>query len=277
MKKTVLFLFVSLSMCMSIVAKSSIDVKIISYNIRTIANDGENNWQFRKHATKNMIEKHSPDAFGLQEAKTAHMQYIDSVCPQYARVGVGRDDGKNRGEFMTIYYKKDRFDLLDSGTFWLSETPEKVSRGWDAACNRVATWVKLRDKATGVKFYYFNTHFDHKGSVAQAESSKLIVDKIRKIAGKKATVILTGDFNLASENPALNPLHKNLNDARATAPISDNKNTFTGFGLYKESMIDHIFYRGRRVVCNEFRTLDGYYGAKYISDHFPLEAIFKLK
>jgi len=278
MKKIVFLFFIALSMCGSVVAKSPIDVKIISYNIRTLARDGENSWQFRKHATKNMIEKHRPDAFGLQEAMIPHLQYIDSVCPQYARVGVGRDDGKNGGEFMAIYYNKERFDLLDSGTFWLSETPEKVSRGWDAACNRVATWVKLRDKVTKVKFYYFNTHFDHRGRTARVESSKLIVDKIREIAGKKAAVILTGDFNIESEDEALKPLYDNMNAARKMAPVTDNKGTYNAFGEVKRlPIIDHIFYCGRRVVCNEFRTLDGYYGAKYISDHYPIEAVYTLR
>lgn len=278
MKKNVLFLVVALSMSMSIVAKSPIDVKIISYNIRTLARDGENSWQFRKHATKNMLERQCPDAFGLQEAKVTHMQYIDSVCPQYARVGVGRDDGKNGGEFMTIYYKKERFDLLDSGTFWLSETPEKVSCGWDAACNRTTTWVKLRDKVTGVKFYYFNTHFDHKGKIAQVESAKLIIKKIGEIAGDKASVILTGDFNVRTENAALLPLLYNMKAARATAPVTDYKGTYNGFvRAGKYTIIDHVFYRGRRVVCNEFCTLDGDYGAKFISDHYPIEAVFTLR
>jgi endonuclease/exonuclease/phosphatase family metal-dependent hydrolase len=225
-----------------------------------------------------MIELHKPDAFGLQEAMLPHMQYIDSVCPQYARVGVGRSDGKEGGEFVTIYYNKERFDLLDSGTFWLSETPDQVSRGWDAALPRITTWVKLRDKATKRKFFYFNTHFDHKGTTARVESSKLIVEKIREIAGKKAMVVLTGDFNIENENEALQPLYDNMSAARRCAPITDNKGTYNGWGLLKRNtVIDHIFYDGRKVKCNAFRTLDGDYGAKFISDHFPLEAIFTIR
>ena len=278
MKKYLFLFFVLLNICGAVVAKSPVNVKIISYNIRTMARDGENSWHFRKHATKNMIEKHRPDAFGLQEAMLPHMQYIDSVCPQYARVGVGRNDGKNSGEFVTIYYNKERFDLLDSGTFWLSETPEKVSRGWDAALPRIATWVKLRDKATKRKFFYFNTHFDHKGRTARVESSKLIVDKIREIAGKKATVILTGDFNIESEDEALQSLYDNMSAARKAAPVTDNKGTYNGFGSAKRMpIIDHIFYLGRKVQCNEFCTLDGDYGAKYISDHYPIEAVFTIR
>lgn len=278
MKKSLFFLFVLLTVCGVAAAKSPLELKIISYNIRTLARDGENSWQFRKHATKNMIELHKPDAFGLQEAMLPHMQYIDSVCPQYARVGVGRSDGKEGGEFVTIYYNKERFDLLDSGTFWLSETPDQVSRGWDAALPRITTWVKLRDKATKRKFFYFNTHFDHRGKTARVESSKLIVEKIREIAGKKATVVLTGDFNIESENEALQPLYDNMSAARRCAPITDNKGTYNGWGLLKRNtVIDHIFYDGRKVKCNAFRTLDGDYGAKFISDHFPLEAIFTIR
>lgn len=278
MKKSLFFLFVLLTVCGVAAAKSPLELKIISYNIRTLARDGENSWQFRKHATKNMIELHKPDAFGLQEAMLPHMQYIDSVCPQYARVGVGRSDGKEGGEFVTIYYNKERFDLLDSGTFWLSETPDQVSRGWDAALPRITTWVKLRDKATKRKFFYFNTHFDHMGTTARVESSKLIVEKIREIAGKKAAVVLTGDFNIESENEALQPLYDNMSAARRCAPITDNKGTYNGWGLLKRNtVIDHIFYGGRKVKCNAFRTLDGDYGAKFISDHFPLEAIFTIR
>ena len=278
MKKSLFFLFVLFAVCGVAAAKSPLELKIISYNIRTLARDGENSWQFRKHATKNMIELHKPDAFGLQEAMLPHMQYIDSVCPQYARVGVGRSDGKEGGEFVAIYYNKERFDLLDSGTFWLSETPDQVSRGWDAALPRITTWVKLRDKATKRKFFYFNTHFDHKGTTARVESSKLIVEKIREIAGKKAAVVLTGDFNIESENEALQPLYDNMSAARRCAPITDNKGTYNGWGLVKRyPVIDHIFYGGRKVKCNAFRTLDGDYGAKFISDHFPLEAIFTIR
>jgi endonuclease/exonuclease/phosphatase family metal-dependent hydrolase len=278
MKKSLFFLFVLLTVFGVAAAKSPLELKIISYNIRTLARDGENSWQFRKHATKNMIELHKPDAFGLQEAMLPHMQYIDSVCPQYARVGVGRSDGKEGGEFVTIYYNKERFDLLDSGTFWLSETPDQVSRGWDAALPRITTWVKLRDKATKRKFFYFNTHFDHRGTTARVESSKLIVEKIREIAGKKAAVVLTGDFNIESENEALQPLYDNMSAARRCAPITDNKGTYNGWGLVKRyPVIDHIFYDGRKVKCNAFRTLDGDYGAKFISDHFPLEAIFTIR
>ena len=277
-KKILISLFAVALMCNTATAKSPDEVKIISYNIRTLARDGNNSWKFRKHATMNMLKSHKPDAFGLQEAMMAHLEYIDSVCPEYARVGVGRDDGKSAGEIMAIYYNTERYELLKSGTFWLSETPEKVSRGWDAMCFRTATWVQLRDKKSRRKFYYVNTHLDHKGETAQRESVKLIIDKINEIAGKKAPVILTGDFNIKPENDAFKPLNEVMYSARDKAPITDKKGTFNHFGkITVLPIIDYIFYGGKKINCKEYRTLDGDYGAPFISDHYPIEAIFTIK
>lgn len=278
MRKLIVILFAALFLCDAVVARSPIELKIVSYNIRTLARDGKNSWQFRRHATMNMLHEEAPDAFGLQEATVTHLQYIDSVCPEYARVGVGRDDGKMGGEIMAIYYKTERFDLLDSGTFWLSETPSLVSRGWDAACFRTATWVKLRDKKSGRKFYYFNTHLDHKGRVAQTESVKLIVEKIREIAGKRAMVVLTGDFNIEPGDDIFVPLDESMSSARQSASQTDNKGTFNQFGKMKRKCIlDYIFYRGKKVKCCKFRTMDGDYGAPFISDHYPVEAVFSVE
>ena len=278
MRRSISLFFATLMICCAAMAKSAIDIKVISYNIRTLARDGENSWHLRKHATGNMLHRHKPDAFGLQEATVTHLQYIDSVCPGYARVGVGRDDGKMRGEIMAIYYNTQRFDLLDSGTFWLSETPGQVSRGWDAACFRTATWVKLKEKASGKSFYYFNTHFDHKGREAQTNSIKLIVEKIKEIAGKRAAVILGGDFNVEPDDEIFLPLAKFAKSTRLTATVSDNKGTFNHFGnINRVCIIDHVFYRGKKVKCKEYRTLDGDYGAKFISDHYPLETVFEIR
>lgn len=274
MKKILTTLFLALMACGMVVAKSPAQIKVISYNIRTIARDGDNNWENRQHATRNMLNKHNPDLFGLQEAMTPHLKYLDKFFPQYSRVGVGRDDGEMAGEVMAIYYNTERFDLLDSGTFWLSETPKDVTRGWDAACNRTVTWVKLRDMKSSKSFYYFNTHLDHKGRVAQTESIKLIVEKIQEIAGIRATVILGGDFNVVPEDEIFAPLNDFMHAARSTAEVSEEKGTFNGFSQRKlRSVIDHVFYRGRRVKCCEYHVLDGDYGAPYISDHYPVEVI----
>lgn len=274
MKKVFTLLSLVLFACSVAVAKSPIEIKVISYNIRTIARDGDNNWENRRHATRNMLNRHNPDLFGLQEAMTPHLKYIDTFFPQYSRVGVGRDDGKMGGEVMAIYYNKERFELLESGTFWLSETPDRVSRGWDAACNRTVTWVKVRDKESRKRFYYFNTHLDHRGRVAQTESIKLVVEKIKEIAGERATVILGGDFNVVPEDEIFEPLGEFMLEARTTAAEADVKGTFNMFGKLKEySVIDHLFFRGRRAKCHEYRVLDGDYGAPFISDHYPVEIV----
>lgn len=278
MKKILTMLLLVLMMCDVVMAKAPKEIKVISFNIRTIAHDGDNNWKNRRHATRNMLNMHNPDLFGLQEAMKPHLKYIDKFFPQYKRVGVGRDDGKKAGEMMAIYYNTERFDLLDSGTFWLSETPEKVTIGWDAACFRTVTWVQVRDKESRKKFYYFNTHLDHRGRVAQTESIKLIGEKIKEIAEPRAVVILGGDFNVLSEDSILVPLREFMREARTTAAVADEKGTFNAFGRQKEqSVIDHIFYRGRKVICSEYRILDGNYGAPFISDHYPLEIILTFR
>ena len=277
MKKILTILFVALAMCHVAAAKEPIVIKVISYNIRTIARDGDNSWEHRQHATRNMLNSHNPDLFGLQEAMKPHLKYLDKFFPQYSRVGVGRDDGKMAGEVMAIYYNTERFDLIDSGTFWLSETPDKVSKGWDAAYNRTVTWVKVRDKESRKRFYYFNTHLDHKGRVAQTESIKLIVEKIKEIAGPRATVILGGDFNVVPEDEIFAPLNEFMHTARTTAEVTEEKGTFNGFSERKRrNVIDHVFYRGRRAKCSEYHVLDGDYGAPYISDHYPVEVVLTL-
>ena len=177
---------------------------------------------------------------------------------------------------LQIFLKLGLVEVLDSGTFWISETPDNVSRGWDAACNRTVTWVELRDKSSGKEFFYFNTHLDHQGKIAREEGVKLIVTKIRQIAGKKAAVILGGDLNTSIDNPHLKPLTRLMASARDTAAETDQKGTFNGFGSAPDTIIlDHLFYRGR-MKCRKFVTLDGDYGAPYISDHYPIAMVFTL-
>ena len=136
-------------------AKTENEIKLISYNIRTAwGRDGNNSWDYRKTATTGLFQKESPDVIGLQEAMKCQLDYIDYTCPEYAHVGEDRDGGIEGGETMAIYYRKEKFDLVDHGTFWLSESPDIVSRGWDAACNRTVTWVKLKLKGNNKSFYY---------------------------------------------------------------------------------------------------------------------------
>ena len=157
MKKIALLLLLAASFSMPAFAADGAEpIKLISYNLRNShGKDGDNVWMKRRHATPEMIRREAPDVFGVQEGLIDQLHYIDTECPQYARVGVGRDDGKEGGEIMAVFYLRDRYDLLDHGDLWLSETPDRVSRGWDGACNRTMTWVELRDKASGKEFFYF--------------------------------------------------------------------------------------------------------------------------
>lgn len=253
------------------------EAKIISYNIRLgVADDGKNSWENRREATLRMLEREAPTVFGIQEGIIFQVNYIEENLPQYARVGVGRDDGKEKGEIMAVFYLRDRYDLLDHGDLWLSETPDRVSRGWDGACNRTMTWVHLREKATGKEFYYFNTHLDHKGEAARREGVKLVVKEVLEIAGKKAAVVVGGDLNSTIDDRIFDPLKKFMTPARGKAPVTDNKGTYNGWGQAPNSMvIDHLFVRNMK--CLSYRTLDGDYGVPYISDHYPIEIVVRLK
>lgn len=255
-------------------------VKIISYNIRRgdlAKDDGSNAWKKRRNATIEMIKTEAPSAFGLQEALYDQVQFIAKSFPQYCYVGVGRDDGKSGGEIMAIFYLKEKYTLLDSGTYWLSKTPDTISRGWDAFCNRTLTWVKLQEKATGKLFFYFNTHLDHVGEIARRESVKLIVSIINRMVPDGVTVVLGGDLNSTIDNAIFDPLKENnLQSARVVAPVTDAKGTFNAFGTAPTGIIlDHFFLRNAKAIS--FRTLDGNYGAPYISDHYPIEVIVELK
>jgi endonuclease/exonuclease/phosphatase family metal-dependent hydrolase len=258
--------------------KTKVEIKLISYNIRQSGladKDGEYKWDNRKEATIRMIEQEKPSVFGLQEALLDQVEYIETNLPQYNRIGVGRDDGESSGEFMAIFYLLDNFNLLQSGTFWLSETPSVVSKGWDAECCRTVTWVQLQDKVSKMKFYFFNSHFDHKGIAARENSAKLVSEKIKEIADKKASVVFGGDLNSDISDPIFNSLKKYMKIARECSPITDNRGTMNGFGATPNNIVlDHIFCRN--VKCKEFRTLDSDYGVPYISDHYPIDFVFEL-
>ena len=257
-------------------------IKVISYNIRLSGlghargADGVHYWDNRKHASINMINDEKPTVFGLQEACSDQMDFLVENLPQYGHIGVGRDDGKRAGEFMAIFYDKGQVELLDGGTFWLSPTPEKPSRGWDAACLRTCTWSRMRMKASGDEFIYLNTHLDHVGAVAQAESIKLIVERIKPYIDEDMPIFLTADFNATPDSHIFEPLREVMDDAREVADESDYRGTFNGWNTVKKpTLIDHIFLRDGK--AHSFRVLcDKNYGAPLISDHYPvvLEASF---
>lgn len=180
---------------------------------------------------------------------------------------------------LAIYYDTTRLTLLDSGTFWLSETPEKVSIGWDAACNRTCTWGHFKVNDTGFEFLYFNTHLDHLGSLARKNSINLIVDKMTELNPDNLPVFLSGDFNSTTDDPIFDPLKASLKDAREVSAISDKIITYNGFGTVtdnpntrKEWVIDHIFFSGVNPLA--FRVLNCNFGVPFISDHYPISFKF---
>ena len=250
------------------------DINVISYNIRVgKANDGTNSWQYRYPASAMMIMDQKPDIFGLQEALDFQFKYLEEYCPGYKGIGVGREDGRKEGEIMAIFYNKKTIKLIKWGTFWLSETPEKPSKGWDAACFRSATWALMKDKASGRKFYYVNTHLDHVGWEARKNGLKLIVDRIAEINPENYPMILTGDFNMRIERPEFNDLKKVMQNAREVAFKTDHHGTFNDWGkAADDEIIDYIWFKGFS-SCTEYETITKpYMNRVYVSDHYPIKA-----
>ena len=260
--------------------KQDDELKIISFNIRYNSwnnIDGENGWPNRRDAVVRMILEERPAAIGLQEALIDQLQYLDSFLPQYRRIGVGRDDGKEAGEFMAIYYDTTRLLLLYDTTRWLSETPEVPSKGWDAACYRTVTVASFQDKRSGKRFVHLNTHLDHMGKVARFEGAKLIASLTH--AENECfnwPVVLGGDMNATIDDTAVfNRFYAvGLQDARKMTDSASNAITYNAYGQGEGSVIDHFFVRDATV--KSFRTLDGDYGVPYISDHYPIEITVRL-
>ncbi|MCQ2284105.1 MAG: endonuclease/exonuclease/phosphatase family protein [Bacteroidales bacterium] len=260
--------------------------KIMSFNIRMSGfseQDGINAWANRKEAVVNMLNQQAPDIFGVQEMLPDQKDYLCKQLSQYRMKGIGRDDGKKEGECMAIFYLKDKFKCLDYHTYWLSETPTQVSRGWDAACKRTVTCVLLEDKRTKQTIYYFNTHLDHMGQVARRESVKLlchIIDSLTK--GTQALVILGGDMNSTIEDEIFKPFEAHgLFDARIDAQESSFIDTYNAFGKNDGKFannqgfqrIDHFFY-SPSILALKFQTIVEDYGVPYISDHYPIVLYF---
>lgn len=219
-----------------------------SYNIRN-KNDWDkkqnNDWLIRVEKICELINFESPDIFGTQEVLNIQLNDMLKLLDRYAYIGVGRDDGKEQGEYAAIFYNKERIELLENGDFWLAEQTDSPQKGWDAACIRICTWGKFRDRQTRKEFYFFNLHMDHVGVVARRESAKLVVEKIRQIA-KTTSSILTGDFNVDQNNEIYTTFTQSgiLKDSYQVAKYKMIPNgTFNSFNplLKTNSRIDHIF------------------------------------
>jgi len=248
-------------------------INVASYNLRyNTPNDGVNAWPNRKENVKGLIRFHEFDIFGVQEALIGQLKDVAELT-EYTFYGKGRDDGKEGGEHSAIFYKKDRFKALQSGDFWLSETPDKPGKGWDATCcNRIASWVKLQDLLSKKEFYFFNVHFDHQGVEARRQSGHLMVKKISEIAGK-STVILTGDFNSTPDTEQIKTIQGLLNDSHEVTkqPPYGPQGTFNSFKFDApmDKRIDYIFV-SKNIDVVKYGVLTDAREQRYPSDHQPV-------
>ena len=262
MKKT----FLLLLLCLLAVTTSAQELFVGSYNIRYHNQPDSLNgniWSKRLQVMSDQILFEQPDIFGAQEVLVDQLRDFERTLPQYGHIGVGRDDGKEQGEYAAIFYHRDRVKLLDEGNFWLSEHPEKPGLGWDAACVRICTWGKFKLLHSRLRFYYFNLHMDHVGKVARREAAKLVVSKIKEIAGD-APVVLTGDFNVDQNDEIYRIFTQSgvLVDSYTVAEHRFAENgTFNSFNtdLYTESRIDHIFLSPRFKVERYGVLTDAYW------------------
>jgi endonuclease/exonuclease/phosphatase family metal-dependent hydrolase len=264
-----------LSLCFT-VSLFGQDLTVMSYNIRyNNLGDGHNCWDLRKDELAAQIKRYNPDIFGIQEGLHDQVLFLENYFLDFNYAGVGRDDGKTKGEYSAIFYNKNRFKQVLSKTFWLSPTPSKVSVGWDASMERICTYVILHDKKYGKNVVIFNTHFDHLGEIARLKSAELLIKFVGKIKNKNISVILMGDLNCEPESEPIKIISQKLSNAKT---VSDKKNhgpngTFNDFkqDYGQELQIDYIFVKNFKV--DDYQHIGDFRinGLVY-SDHFPVLA-----
>lgn len=283
--RQILFYFAGLSiLALNVCVQTQHDIllKTMSFNIRyDNPSDGLNAWENRKDIVAQTISFYDVDICGLQEVLDHQLQDLVGMLPEYAWIGVGRNDGAKKGEYAPVFYRSDRLQLLESGFFWLSETPEIAgSFGWDAACTRIVTWGKFSDRSTGGEFYFFNTHFDHVGQISREKSAELLLEKIESKTSFEP-VFITGDFNCTNKNKAYSILTSGQNEEsrlQDTHTLSQNGHyggtqTFNGFNsdLRPDFIIDFIFVRHTGPILNHGIIADRWDG-RFVSDHYPVYA-----
>jgi len=254
------------------------ELKVMTYNIRyDNAHDSVNRWDNRKHKVFALIRKYSPDVFGVQEALNNQVTDIANELKEFEYFGVGRDDGKKKGEYSAIFVRKDRLKILKQNTFWLSKTPEiPGSKDWDASLTRVATWGRLKDKKTNKTFLMVNTHFDHRGKESRKNSAALIKERAGSLADG-LPVIITGDFNFTREAPPYEVM-MNSSGLQVVDSAPDTPGTSCGFKVNgrKCSGIDYIFHTPEWTASN-YQVITDNDGKYYPSDHLPVMVELSLK
>ena len=272
----------------SLIAAESEAFRVMSFNILCDESEGVTGWGHRRETVIDEIRAHDPLLLGVQEATPGEMDYLSEKLPEYASIGVARDDGARRGEFSALFYKKESLELLDSGTFWLSEHPERPGvKGWDAACCRIVTWGKFKCKKSGREFACANTHFDHIGQTARRESAKLLLAKAAELTKGELPFFVSGDFNADDTTDVYKILtggydnFSGLTDAGKIAPerIAPVKRTYHEFGLYppdKDGVIDYVFIN-EKVAVQKYEIGADKRNGRYPSDHNSLTVTLKFK
>jgi len=250
-------------------------LEVMTFNIRLDApSDSANNWKYRKDNVCQMITYYQPDLLGMQEVRHNQMEDLKQGLPQYTALGVGRDDGKEAGEYCPIFFNSHRFTLVEYGNFSLSEQPETIGiKGWDASYNRVTTWAILQEKNNGQKFVYFNTHLDNDGKTARKEGVQLILDKIKEIAPDMPAII-TGDFNCTPGEEPLQTLEKGgMENAAKTAAVTYGPSwSFHDFGrlpVEERVLLDYVFVT-KSAKIDRYRVIQDKPENSYLSDHCPI-------
>jgi endonuclease/exonuclease/phosphatase family metal-dependent hydrolase len=256
------------------------EITVISYNIRyDNPEDGPNNWSLRKERIVSYLQQTAPDIVGMQEVLHHQLLYLKSTLEEFSYIGVGRDDGKTLGEYSPIFYNTQNLKLKESSTFWLSQTPDKISIGWDAALERICTYARFEQRQTGEQFWVFNTHFDHMGTIARAESVKLILKKIDSLNTQKIPVLITGDFNLTPDTTPIKRLQNVFDDVmKSLSSSAKNHGTFTGFNKEETGTrrIDYIFSKDLQLETADHIWVKTERG-EWASDHHPVQASFIFK
>lgn len=253
-------------------AKLTQSITVMSYNVY-IKGTGEKSPENRTPLVAENIRKYDPDSFGLQEADEGWMERLPALMTEYAYVGIGRNSDNGGGEASPVFYKKDKYDLLDSGTFWLSKTPEKASKGWDAMFKRICTYAVLKDKETGFTYAHFNAHFDHLGVIARLESVAVIAEKIAEIA-PDIPVVFSGDLNdYEGADMYARVLESGLKDTKYLAKTTSGGNvTYHGYSdlVEKEAPIDFIFANAFASEVKSYAVVSEKIDGIYASDHHPV-------
>lgn len=252
----------------------------MTYNIRyNTPNDGKNWWELRKEWVADVVNFYEPDVLGIQEGLQNQVSFLDSALFEYSFVGVGRDDGETAGEYAAIFYKSEKLEVTDSGTFWLSETPNVPSYGWGANFRRIATWAKFKVKESDQQFLVCNAHFDHETPLARRNSANLILDKIKELNTGNNPFLVIGDMNATPDSPPIKIFSSEMKDSKLASKMNPigPEGTFNGFDTNHllDKRIDYIF-TSEQITVHKYAVISETRENKTPSDHLPVYIRFKI-